>query len=58
MLLHCYLCLTVSVQVYGLPTLIVFKDGQEVAGSKNEGAVTKAILQKYIQKHVVAPVSA
>lgn len=41
-----------------MPTLIVFKDGQEVPGSKNEGAVTKAILQKYIQKHVVAPVSA
>lgn len=48
----------VRAQVYGLPTLIVFKDGQEVAGSKNEGAVTKAILQKYIQKHVVAQVSA
>lgn len=45
-------------KVYGLPCLIVFKDGQEVPGSKNEGAVTKAILQKYIEKHVAAKVSA
>jgi hypothetical protein len=37
---------------------MVFKDGQEVPGSKNEGAVTKAILQKYIEKHVTAKVSA
>jgi thioredoxin 1 len=48
----------VLLQVYGLPCLIVFKDGQEVPGSKNEGAVTKAILQKYIEKHVAAKVSA
>jgi thioredoxin 1 len=44
--------------VYGLPTLIVFKDGQEVPGSKKEGAVTKAILEKYIKKHAVAAVNA
>jgi thioredoxin 1 len=51
-------CRCVLLQVYGLPCLIVFKDGQEVPGSKNEGAVTKAILQKYIEKHVAAKVSA
>jgi thioredoxin 1 len=45
-------------KVYGLPTLIVFKDGQEVPGSKKEGAVTKAILEKYIKKHAVAAVNA
>lgn len=40
-------------QVYGLPTLILFKDGQEVAGSHREGAVTKAMLQTYLTKHGV-----
>lgn len=38
-------------QVYGLPTLILFKDGQEVPNSKREGAVTKALLQDYLAKH-------
>jgi len=41
-------------KVYGLPTLIIFKDGQEVPGSKTEGAVTKAMLVKYLKKHSVA----
>lgn len=45
-------------QVYGLPTLIVFKDGQEVPGSKSEGAVTKAMLEKYIKKHAATAVKA
>lgn len=44
--------------VYGLPTLMVFKKGSLVADSHREGAVTKAILTKYIQDHVVAPVQA
>jgi hypothetical protein len=56
----CYLLLTPTrltpatphpLQVYGLPTLILFKDGQEVAGSHREGAVTKAMLQTYLTKH-------
>ncbi|KXZ54939.1 hypothetical protein GPECTOR_3g109 [Gonium pectorale] len=38
-------------KVYGLPTLIVFKDGEEVAGSKREGAITKVLLQQYLSKH-------
>jgi thioredoxin 1 len=46
------------VQVYGLPALIVFKDGQEVQGSHKEGAVTKAILQKYIKQYAVTSVAA
>jgi thioredoxin 1 len=44
--------------VYGLPTLIVFKDGKEVEGSKSEGAVTKAKLADYIKKYAAATVSA
>jgi hypothetical protein len=43
--------------VYGLPTLIVFKGGQEVEGSKSEGAVTKAMLAAYIKKHAPTAVS-
>lgn len=45
-------------QVYGLPALIVFKDGKMVEGSKNEGAIGKAMLEKYIQKHVLSTVNA
>ncbi|GFR53034.1 hypothetical protein Agub_g15726 [Astrephomene gubernaculifera] len=41
-------------KVYGLPTLIVFKEGQEVEGSKREGAVTKAMLQQYLTKNGIA----
>jgi thioredoxin 1 len=41
-------------QVYGLPTLILFKDGKQVEGSQREGAVTKAMLQAYLTKHGVA----
>ncbi|GBF89162.1 thioredoxin x [Raphidocelis subcapitata] len=39
-------------KVYGLPTLMVFKDGQLVEGSHREGAVSKPVLLKYIQQHV------
>ncbi|KAE8696609.1 Thioredoxin X [Hibiscus syriacus] len=35
-------------KVYGLPTLILFKDGQEVAESRREGAITKAKLKMYV----------
>ena len=41
-----------------MPTLIVFKDGEEVPGSKSEGAVTKAMLTQYIKKHAVTAVNA
>lgn len=44
-------------QVYGLPTLIVFKNGEEVPGSKAEGAIGKAQLSEYIKKYAM-PVSA
>ncbi|KAK8561444.1 hypothetical protein V6N13_149375 [Hibiscus sabdariffa] len=36
-------------KVYGLPTLILFKDGQEVAESRREGAITKAKLKECIK---------
>lgn len=35
-------------KVYGLPALIMFKDGQEIPESRREGAITKAKLKDYI----------
>lgn len=35
-------------KVYGLPTLIIFKNGQEVPESKREGAITKVKLKEYL----------
>ncbi|XP_061368631.1 thioredoxin X, chloroplastic [Gastrolobium bilobum] len=35
-------------KVYGLPTLILFKDGQEVPESRREGAITKVKLKEYM----------
>lgn len=39
-------------KVYGLPCLIVVKDGECVQGSFREGAITKKGLQEYIEAHV------
>ncbi len=50
--MHWALC-TRREQVYGLPTLILFKDGQEIAGSKREGAITKPLLLAYLKQHQV-----
>lgn len=41
-------------QVYGLPALVLIRDGQLVAGSKREGAITKALLLEWLNKHGVA----
>lgn len=41
-------------QVYGLPTLILFKDGNMVKGSLKEGAITKPMLLKYLEKYGIA----
>ena len=38
--------------MYGLPTLMVFKGGEKLGGSHQEGAVNKAKLGDYIAKHV------
>ncbi|KAI3694044.1 hypothetical protein L1987_77002 [Smallanthus sonchifolius] len=35
-------------KVYGLPALIMFKDGIEIPESRREGAITKAKLKDYI----------
>ena len=42
-------------EVYGLPTLMVFKDGEPVKGSKREGAINLAKLKDYLQTHGVSP---
>nr|BAJ91696.1 predicted protein [Hordeum vulgare subsp. vulgare]BAJ92371.1 predicted protein [Hordeum vulgare subsp. vulgare] len=36
-------------KVYGLPALILFKDGEEVPGSRREGAINKAKFKDYIE---------
>ncbi|KAF8660421.1 hypothetical protein HU200_058004 [Digitaria exilis] len=36
-------------KVYGLPTLILFKNGQEVPGSRTEGAMTKDKFKQYLE---------
>uniref|UniRef100_A0ACD5Z026 Uncharacterized protein n=1 Tax=Avena sativa TaxID=4498 RepID=A0ACD5Z026_AVESA len=36
-------------KVYGLPALILFKDGQEVPGSRREGAINKTKFKDYIE---------
>lgn len=38
-------------KVYGLPCLIVFKDGAMVEGSHREGAITKKGLAEYLEKY-------
>ncbi|CAI9755265.1 unnamed protein product [Fraxinus pennsylvanica] len=37
-------------KVYGLPTLILFKDGKEVPDSRREGAITKIKLKEYVDE--------
>ncbi|GER41547.1 thioredoxin [Striga asiatica] len=37
-------------KVYGLPTLIIFQNGQEVPESRREGAITKFRLKEYVDK--------
>ncbi|KAK1686554.1 hypothetical protein QYE76_047402 [Lolium multiflorum] len=36
-------------KVYGLPALILFKNGQEVPGSRREGAINKTKFKDYIE---------
>jgi len=38
-------------KVYGLPTLIIFRDGAPVPGSQREGAINKAKLGDYLASH-------
>lgn len=41
--------------MYGLPTLMVFKDGQMVEGSKKEGAIPGPAIVKHLEKFGVSP---
>ncbi|GJN26040.1 hypothetical protein PR202_gb13937 [Eleusine coracana subsp. coracana] len=36
-------------KVFGLPALILFKNGQEVPGSRREGAITKDKFKQYLE---------
>lgn len=47
------LCYTEMLQVYGLPTLLLFKNGEEMQGSKREGAVNKVMLTEYLKSNGV-----
>lgn len=49
--------LSYLLQVYGLPTLILFRDGIMVEGSLQEGAIDKKKLLAYLEKHGLAPVA-
>ncbi|KAF3335362.1 thioredoxin X [Carex littledalei] len=42
-------------KVYGLPTLILFKNGEEVPDSRREGAFTKAKLKEYLESLLESP---
>ena len=42
-------------QVYGLPTLVLFKDGDEVPESHWEGAMNKAKIIAWLEKNGVVP---
>ncbi|EFJ37205.1 hypothetical protein SELMODRAFT_39013, partial [Selaginella moellendorffii] len=35
-------------KLYGLPTLVMFKNGGIVSGSRREGAITKAKIKSYL----------
>lgn len=45
-------------QVYGLPTIILVKDGEKMKGSHHEGAITQAKLVDYLDKHGFAKADA
>lgn len=47
-----------NAQVYGLPTIILFREGSMVVGSHKEGAIGKAALLKYLDQHNVMPAAA
>ena len=56
----CFLCshcdalhLVPMAQVYGLPTLMLFKDGEKVEGSHNEGAIGKKSIAQYLEQNGV-----
>ena len=44
---------TLPIQVYGLPALILFKEGKAVV--KREGAISKKLLVDWLKDNGVAP---
>lgn len=38
-------------KVYGLPTIILVKDGEKLKGTHHEGAITQKKLINYLEKH-------
>ena len=44
--------------MYGLPTVMLFRDGQKVDASHNEGAITLPKLKQYLEKHGIAAAAA
>ena len=44
-----------AVQVYGLPTLMVIKDGKKLEGSHKEGAMQKKMIIEHLNKLGLAP---
>lgn len=42
-------------KVYGLPTIILVKDGEKMKGTHHEGAITQKKLVDYLQKHGFSP---
>ena len=40
--------LTLPSQIYGLPTVMIFKNGEMLEGSKREGAITKDKLMAHL----------
>jgi len=44
-------------KVFGLPTLILFKNGQEVPGSRREGAITKDKFKQYLEPFLATTVA-
>ena len=41
--------------MYGLPTLLLFRNGEEIEGSHWEGAINKAKIVTWLEKHGVKP---
>lgn len=40
-----------------MPTLMLFKDGEVIEGSLQEGAIDRKKLLAYLERHGLAPVS-
>jgi thioredoxin-like negative regulator of GroEL len=41
-------------QVYGLPSLVLFRDGQAVEGSKHEGAIAMSGIRSWLESYGIS----